>query len=150
MRVFFKYFSLGILTFILSFFFIYFTNSLFLMAGQLESEVFLLNIYGDGVIIDDFLVNDDTISLDNQIKPAIARNLEGDFVIVWIDFREDYLGDIFAQRFNSSGSLIGTNFKVNSDIALAAQKNPKVGIDYSGNFIITWEDRRFGQSDIYA
>ncbi len=101
-------------------------------------------------IIDDFMVNDDTTSILDQCNPAIAEDPSGNFIITWQDFRNGTDWDVYAQRFNSSGIPLDTNFKVNKDMGASDQKNPAIAVDNSGNFIITWEDNRNGQSDIYA
>jgi hypothetical protein len=100
------------------------------------------------VIIDDFLVNDDTISISVQQLPSIAQDPSGDFVVAWEDYRNGE-SDIYAQRYNSTGSPIGLNFKVNDDFR-TGQNYPAIAMDFTGNFIITWEDTRNGESDIYA
>jgi hypothetical protein len=101
------------------------------------------------VIIDDFLVNDDTAGGGKHYNPAIARNASGRFIVAWVDYRNGNF-NIYAQRFDSSGTPMGTNFKVNEDTGTVGQWYPAVISDNSGNFVITWEDERNGNSDIYA
>jgi hypothetical protein len=95
-----------------------------------------------------FKVNDD--AGDNyQMDPAIAMDVSGDFVIAWQDDRIS-AWDIYAQRYNSSGTPQGSNFKVNDDVGYTSQSYSAIAMDGSGNFVITWEDQRNGNSDIYA
>jgi hypothetical protein len=103
-------------------------------------------------IVDDFLVNDDSIGVWDQYSPAIAKDPSGKFIIVWADSRKSYYDyGIYAQRFDSAGLALGPNFKVNDAHGPAWQwGNPSVAIDGSGNFVITWEDNRSGNWDIYA
>ncbi|MFZ5515210.1 MAG: T9SS type A sorting domain-containing protein [Candidatus Zhuqueibacterota bacterium] len=96
-----------------------------------------------------FKVNDDTGS-SYQGAPSIAIDGSGNFVIAWKDYRNGYYPDIYAQRYNSSGSAQGTNFKVNDDIESSDQSHPSIAIDGSGNFVIAWHDERNGDWDIYA
>jgi len=96
-----------------------------------------------------FKVNDDVGSA-GQWSPAISMDGSGNFVITWEDERNDYYGDIYAQRYNSSGAPLGSNFKVNDDDGTANQRYPAIATDGSGNFIITWGDGRNYNSDIYA
>jgi hypothetical protein len=100
------------------------------------------------VIVDDFLVNDDTGTADQQY-PAIALDDSGNFVITWQDLRNGNY-DIYAQRYNSSGDSLGYNFKVNDDTGTAGQATPAIAMNASGNFVIAWTDRRTGYWDIYA
>ena len=100
-------------------------------------------------IIDDFLVNDDTIGGCDQYSPTVARAPSGNFVITWRDVRNcNY--DIYAQRYDSSGAPIGSNFKVNDDAGTTEQDYPAIAVDGSGRFVITWQDRRNVNDDIYA
>ena len=95
-----------------------------------------------------FKVNDDA-GTANQIYPAIAMEGSGNFVITWEDWRNDY-PDIYAQRYNSSGTALGSNFKANDDTKIAVQQHPAIALNGSGSFVITWEDWRNGSCDIYA
>jgi hypothetical protein len=98
--------------------------------------------------MEDFLVNDDTTGGRNHFNVDVARDLSGNFVIVWRDPRNGNL-DIYAQRYDSSGTAIDSNFRVNDDTGTYDQQLPAVAIDGSGNFVITWEDHRSGYP-IYA
>jgi hypothetical protein len=89
-------------------------------------------------IIDDFLVNDDTTGGCGQWVPTIARDPSGNFVITSHDYRNGN-ADIYAQRYNSSGDTLRSNFKVSDDIGTASQTVHAIAMDSSGNFIITWE-----------
>ena len=107
-----------------------------------------------GAIINDFLVNDDTTGGCAQYEPAIAQDLSGNFVITWSDARNGNYDiyphyDIYAQRYDSSGTPLGANFKVNDDTGTADQGNPAIAMDESGNFVITWYDERNGNSYAY-
>jgi len=45
---------------------------------------------------------------------------------------------------------VGANLLVNDDGGSSYQLYPSIAMDGSGNFIITWEDYRSGNYDIYA
>jgi len=94
-----------------------------------------------------FKVNDNND--DDRSSPSVASDENGNFIVVWEDQRNGE-PDIYAQRFNSEGSALGTNFKINADAGSASQWNPSIDADGSGNFIITWCDDRNGISDNYA
>ena len=105
-------------------------------------------------LYNNFKVNDDP-GTTTQAYPAIAMENSGNFVITWYDWRNGSDRNIYAQRYDSSGTPIGTNFKVNDDVGAAQQFYPVIAMDGSGNFVITWEDYRNGEypsynSDIYA
>jgi hypothetical protein len=81
-----------------------------------------------------------------QSDPAVAVDGGGNFVVVWKDYRNES-GNIYAQRYNSSGIAQGNNFQVN-DISgnVYGWSGPSVALDISGNFVVVWE----GDSDIYG
>ena len=95
-----------------------------------------------------FKINDDAGTASQWI-PDIALDGFGNFVITWTDERND-VSDIYARRYNSSGTPLGSSFKVNDDIRTASQGSPDIAIDGSGDFVITWHDERNGNYDIYA
>jgi hypothetical protein len=94
-------------------------------------------------------VNDDAETA-HQDSPSIGMDLSGNFVVVWLDWRNGYQ-DIYSQRYNSIGVAQGVNTKVNDD-AGADQRDPSIAMDGSGNFVIVWVDERnsYYNSDIYS
>jgi hypothetical protein len=96
-----------------------------------------------------FKVNDEESSAYNQIDPSIAMDSIGNFIITWRDYRNDP-SDIFAQRYDQNGNLIGTNFKVTDDGGSSGQAFPAVSMDNNGIFGIAWLDTRDGFVNIYA
>jgi len=74
----------------------------------------------------------------------------GGVILVWEDYRNG-AGDIYAQRFNSSGIPQWTANGVIVCNATDIQRNPVITSDGSGGAVIAWQDRRSGLSyDIYA
>ena len=87
----------------------------------------------------------------NQKNPSVAMDADGDFVIVWqsevpddVDFRSG--SDIFAKRFDSTGQALGSQQLVN-EFTTNAQFSPNVGMNDSGNFVVTWAGE--GQLDSF-
>jgi hypothetical protein len=73
-------------------------------------------------------------------------DITGNFVIAWQDFRNNNY-DIYFQRFTSTGAALGTNIKVNDDAGSMHQKIPSISMDEVGNFVIVWQDDRYGQTE---
>jgi hypothetical protein len=97
-----------------------------------------------------FKANDD-VGTTQQVDPAVSMDKKGIYVIVWDDRRNGSINpDIYAQRYDSSGTALGANFKVNTDAGTAFQIDPSISSDAAGNFVITWFDYRNGNADIYA
>jgi len=104
----------------------------------------------DSVIKNDFLCNDDVYGGCSQQAPEITVAPDGSFIVCWYEFR-DGDADIWFQRFDSSGTPVGINEKVNTDVTMGWQGDPAIACYPNGNFIITWEDRRdIGNSDVFA
>lgn len=79
-----------------------------------------------------------THTSNNQIRPSIAMNGSGNFVVVWWSLGQD--GDdygIFGQRIDVAGIPIGPEFRVNSQMT-NIQRDASIAIDGSGNFTVVW------------
>jgi hypothetical protein len=97
-----------------------------------------------------FLVNDDGGSIWHH-APSCAMDFEGNFVVVWYDYRNGD-ADIYGQRFDASGDTtgLGGNFLINDDGGDYYQYEAWCAMDSAGNFIVAWIDYRNGNSDVYA
>jgi hypothetical protein len=96
---------------------------------------------------EDFLINE--FNGCSAYEPSIAACGNG-FVVTWYDYRNGNDYDIYAQRYNSTGSALGVNFLVNDDASGDNQEYPSVAANDSG-FVITWYDyRNANDYDIYA
>lgn len=83
-----------------------------------------------------------------HLSPSISADGIGDFVIVWEDYR-NFDGDIYFQRYNSSGVAQDSNMQANSDVGIEDQYQPDVKKAYDGKIIFTWVDMVNGNPDIY-
>jgi acetyltransferase-like isoleucine patch superfamily enzyme len=84
----------------------------------------------------EFQVN--TYTPSSQSGPSVAMDKDGDFVITWNSYLQDGSGSgVYAQRFDSSGNPVGSEFRVNTYI-LGGQADPSVAMDADGSFVITW------------
>lgn len=106
------------------------------------------NPYTAGSFLEDFQVNENG-GESNQTTPAVAMDDNGNYVVVWCDYRNGD-ADIFSQRYNRDGTPAGNQFKVNDDAGYSAQSNPAVAMTKDGYFWIAWEDFRNGQWQIYS
>ncbi len=88
-------------------------------------------------------VNDDAGS-EFQMGPSTSMDAVGNFVIVWQDSR-NINWDIYFQRFTNTGAALGANIKVNDDAGIMHQRTPSISMDGVGNFVIVWQDNRYGQ-----
>jgi hypothetical protein len=90
-----------------------------------------------GLIGTEFQVN--TYISGNKMYPAAAIDSDGDFVITWMNYgyQDEDLSGIFARRYNSDGTPLGTEFQVNT-YTTESQYNPDIAMNSAGDFVITW------------
>jgi hypothetical protein len=115
-----------------------------------DNNIFAQIFLNDGTpLSNNFIVNDDD-GTDTQYGPAIAVDPNLNFVITWLDRRNGFEWDIYAQRFSNDGTALGSNFKVNDEPGNEEQECTTVSIDSCGNFVIVWTDEKSGDWDIYG
>jgi hypothetical protein len=84
----------------------------------------------------EFQVN--TYTTDNQGGAEVASDVAGDLVVVWMSAGQDGSGfGIFAQRYDSTGTPRGSEFRVNT-FTTQGQSFPAVASDPGGNFVVAW------------
>ena len=93
----------------------------------------------------EFQVN--TYTPSTQIGAAVAMDTTGNFVVVWTSYQGSSLsyGDIFGQRYSSSGTPQGPEFRVNT-YTTDPQCCPHVAADSTGNFVVGWSGAGPGDS----
>jgi hypothetical protein len=85
-----------------------------------------------------------------QYYPQMVSDSAGGFFIAWQDNRFGVDYDIFAQHVASDGTLLWSQNGVLVCNAAGHQYNPQLVADGLGGIVITWQDHRAGQFDIYA
>jgi hypothetical protein len=74
----------------------------------------------------------------NQFYPSAGADSSGGFVVSWSSLGQDGSGyGIFGQRYASSGSPLGPEFRVNT-YTTASQSVSAAASDASGDFVIVW------------
>jgi len=92
---------------------------------------------------------------DSNFTPVIVSDGSGGAIIAWLAFRgTNITSDIYAQRVNSSGSVLWTLNGVPVCVSVFKQDSISMVSDSSGGVILTWQDHRANTvgdvSDIYA
>jgi len=82
-----------------------------------------------------------TYTTGSQLEPAVAADGAGNFVVVWRSVGSagadtDY-ESIQGQRYDDSGTPLGTQFEVNT-YTTSHQLEPAVAADGGGNFVVVW------------
>jgi len=86
---------------------------------------------------------------NEQFYPVICSDGLGGAIIIWPDNRTGNK-DIYAQRINAAGTTLwGTN-GISICSSIGNQTKPQLVCDGMGGAIITWEDGRGVDEDIYA
>jgi hypothetical protein len=89
---------------------------------------------------DEFQINSYTPR--DQLRPAVASDPQGNFVVVWEGHGDgNYLG-IFGQRFDASGNPLGEEFQVNT-YTFERQWRSSVASAADGRFVVIWEFESF-------
>jgi hypothetical protein len=83
-----------------------------------------------------FLVNTHTFS--QQVRPAVATDADGSFVVVWHSFFSESGYDVQGQRFAADGDPLGSEFKVNQHTT-GVQAHPDVAMAGDGSFVVVWQ-----------
>ncbi|MBI4364101.1 MAG: hypothetical protein HY568_01600, partial [Candidatus Latescibacteria bacterium] len=92
-----------------------------------------------------FKVNDTSGPQQNE-SPTVAADPSQGFVVAWIDKRLGTSvdpGDVYAQRYGSDRSLIGSNVRVNDDALGRNQRNVRAAAGPDAAYLF-WEDQRLG------
>jgi len=90
----------------------------------------------------DFLVNSYTTGEQTQWVASIggnfvARDDNGNFVVVWASIHDGSTRGVFGQRFDSTGASAGTEFQINS-YTTNMQYLQQVAMAPDGRFVVVW------------
>ncbi len=98
---------------------------------------------GEGApVAAEFRVN--TYTTAGQSYPDVAMNDDGSFVVVWTVLASIfYPADVFGQVYDSAGTPLSVEFKVNSTTS-GDQEAAAVATDGNGGFIVVWESPQDG------
>ena len=111
-----------------------------------NSLVPLVDADGDLVLDDDdnlIYVAISDIQPGMQQWSSVAMDMNGDFVVTWTgyidgDFGDSGHNDVYARRYDDTGTALSGAFRVNSS-ETGDQQRSQVSLDASGDFVITWE-----------
>jgi hypothetical protein len=132
-----------------------FVISWFVDATTVFHEVFFqrYDSAGNAVGANEGILDTEPYDLGSFLSMSMNQ-ANGTFVISWSRNEQQYgTYDIWAQRLDSAGTALGTNFKVNDDATNYTQEQPGVAMNSDGKFIISMDDWRDyaidGFGDIY-
>jgi phosphoheptose isomerase len=98
----------------------------------------------------DIPVNTTTAGAQQNHTVVVAD--DGSYVVVWTGSKTgvDDDGGIFFQRFDSTGTAVGSETLVNIGSTTGVQTAPATGMDADGNFVITWQSADADGEGIFA
>lgn len=86
-----------------------------------------------------FRVNQNTTLYDAE-RPAVASDQNGNFVIVWEDVSQEQAEfDLYAQRYQSDGTRLGTPIVVGNFPNRHESRYPSIAMKSTGEFVIAFE-----------
>lgn len=106
--------------------------------GEVDVNVLAQRYYADGNPLDgEFTVN--TILSKDQVGPRVAMGTDSSFFFAWTSEGQVGSGaDVFARRFDSTGTGLDDDFRVN-DTTRQGQQYPAVAMDDYHNYLVTWQ-----------
>nr|MBA3899626.1 T9SS type A sorting domain-containing protein [Bacteroidota bacterium] len=120
-------------------------------SGLFEADIYAQRVNESGVVqwtADGVAISTAT---GEQRWPQLISDDAGGAIITWTDNRSGFSeSDIYAQRLNASGVVQWTADGVAISTTTGDQQNPQLISDGAGGAIITWQDQRSGNNDIYA
>jgi len=110
------------------------------------SKVYAQRVDSNGTVL--WPTNGVAISteIDTQENPQVCSDGTGSAIITW----QSGFEDIYAQKVDSTGTVLWTADGVPICTAINIQRYPKLCFDGVGGAIITWQDYRSGPGEIYA
>jgi hypothetical protein len=116
-------------------------------AGPLDTDIYATRVDGSGNVLDTSGI---PVSYSGglQVEPAVAVS-GSTFLVVWRDFRNGNLTDIYGARLTATGAVLD-QFGFPISTAADEQSDPAVASNGSG-FVVAWRDFRNGaNTDIYG
>lgn len=81
---------------------------------------------------------------DNQQESSVATLSNGGFVVIWETLNQFNHYDIYGQRYDASGKIQSTEFRVNS-YTESGQIEPSISALTDGGFVVTWTSYDYTQ-----
>jgi len=114
-----------------------------------STDIYAQRIDKDGLLVWDISGKAVCTQAADQNWLQIATDGASGAVIAWVDYRNGNT-DIFAQRLNAAGNAMWAADGIAVCNAAGAQENIVITTDANGDIILSWEDVRSGNRDIYA
>ena len=119
-------------------------------SGWMKYDIYAQRVDASGVV--QWAANGVALSraFDSQFNPAITSDGAGGAIVTWEDFRNGSNHDIYARRVDASGAVQWAPNGVALCAAAGDQRNAAITSDDAGGAVVTWNDMRSGNYDIYV
>ena len=74
----------------------------------------------------------------NQERPSVTALTDGGFVVTWETPNDGSSAGIYARQYDSTGTALGTEFRVNSTTASTQMHSDVTGLT-DGGYVVTWQ-----------
>lgn len=86
-----------------------------------------------------------------QHSPAVVSDETGGAIVVWEDRRDEFAGDIYAQRVNAAGDVLWTPDGIGVCVLPGSQTSVEAVSDGLGGIMVAWTDAcYYTNTNIYA
>jgi predicted lipoprotein with Yx(FWY)xxD motif len=119
-------------------------------SGSTNADIYAQRVNASGVV--QWTANGVALctAATDQLGPMIISDNAGGAIVAWYDLRNGIDDDIYAQRVNNVGTVVWAANGVAVCAAAGSQFLPTLASDAAGGAIVTWEDLRSGNYDVYA
>jgi hypothetical protein len=118
-----------------------------------NADIYMQRISANGTLLWDEGGNLLTGAANDQEQPKMCPDGTGNFIVTWRDKRNDFFGDIYAQRINLNGNTMWAN-ELQVYTGAGVQRNARVESTSDTGAFIVWEDGRneiaVESKDLYA
>jgi len=113
--------------------------------GNNDGDIYVQRVDAGGTVL--WATDGIPIVIEPYLQTSyIVSDRSGGAIITWMDYRND----IYAQRIDAGGILLWTADGIPITTVPSIQAHPQPVSDGAGGAIITWEDYRSGNYDVYA
>ncbi len=119
-----------------------------------NNDIYGVHLNSDGTLANGWEQNGNPIVQEpgSQTGHTFWEDGQGGAILVWTDQQDQNDNNLYAQRIAPDGTLLWGQHGIAITTAPGNQTNPKIAPDGTGNFIVTWMDKRIptNNGDIYA
>ncbi len=120
--------------------------------ARTPEQMGLLNQYGKrfdsqgNPLCEDFRINE---NIDSRYS-SISLNKLGLYVTAWVEYLPDSNRQVYGQRFDRNGVLLGSNFQISQAPGNFVVEFPRISSLTDNKFIVVWNDHRIYPTKVHG